>query len=351
VELHLDLTSDNNIFNCLTPQGNWYFHKFGKRNFPISEISYPILLKYLKVTSVDKILCDSFYGDSFLYKNVLDLAKYCDTNNIELTVTTHGSKLQNDVLSKLQDTNTTIYLKLFGCFDTANLITKELDWDYIQTLLELFKNKIIVEYNTFNENTKNINKLIELCYKNNNGIIFKRGNIFGDWKSSIIDSKGEWLYDFSDPFFKENIYDIFLNGDKLLSYKDNFILNTTDLNRTTYGYNKLLSYLTNKKYKNILDYNMEHPFKIEVEKEDTTYINYMGYTFTNRQIYETFNHCLSNDWSKDLPNYVNLHNENLDVNLFQGDMNTYGHKNYNLGFFNEVPNILYILNTDIKQLS
>ena len=137
MELHLDLTSDNNIFNCLTPQGNWYFHKFGKRNFPISEISYPILLKYLKVTSVDKILCDSFYGDSFLYKNVLDLAKYCDTNNIELTVTTHGSKLQNDVLSKLQDTNTTIYLKLFGCFDTANLITKELDWDYIQTLLEI----------------------------------------------------------------------------------------------------------------------------------------------------------------------------------------------------------------------
>ena len=77
----------------------------------------------------------------------------------------------------------------------------------------------------------------------------------------------------------------------------------------------------------------------------------MGHQFNNRKIYETFNHCLSNDWSKDLANYVNLHNENLNVDLFQGDMNTYGHKTYNLGFFNEVPNILYILNTDIKQLS
>ena len=111
--------------------------------------------------------------------------------------------------------------------------------------VQQFKHKIIVEYNTFNENVDNINELIEFCYSNNNAIIFKKGNIFGDWKASIIDSKGEWLYDFSDPYYKEDIYDQYLNGEKLLQYKDNFVLNTTDLNRTTYGYNKLLPYLTN----------------------------------------------------------------------------------------------------------
>ena len=86
MELHLDLTSDNKVFNCLTPQGNWYFHKFGKRNFPVSEINYPILLKYLKSTNVDKILCDSFYGDSFLYSHITNLAEYCNENNIAIGV-------------------------------------------------------------------------------------------------------------------------------------------------------------------------------------------------------------------------------------------------------------------------
>ena len=351
MELHLDLTSDNKVFNCLTHQGNWYFHKFVKRNFPVSEINYPILLKYLKSTNVDKILCDSFYGDSFLYSHITNLAEYCNENNIELTVTTHGNKIDKSFLDLLENTNTTIYLKLFGCFESSNLITKELDWQYIEELLEQFKHKIIIEYNTFNENVGNIKDLIELCFKNNNAIIFKKGNIFGDWKASIIDSKGEWLYDFSDPFYKENIYDQFLNGDKLLKYKDNFVLTTTDLNRTTYGYNKLLPYLTNKRYKNILDYKKEHKFEVDVESESIVYINYLGYKFNNRKIYETFNNCLSNDWSKELPNYVNLHNEETDIRVYENQGNTYNIKNINTGFFKEVPNILYILNTDIKQLS
>jgi len=88
-----------------------------------------------------------------------------------------------------------------------------------------------------------------------------------------------------------------------------------------------------------------------VETENTIYINYLGYKFNNRKIYETFNHCLSNDWSKELPNYVNLHNQDTDVRLYENQGNTYRSKNINVGFFNEVPNILYILNTDIKQLS
>ena len=128
-------------------------------------------------------------------------------------------------------------------------------------------------------------------------------------------------------------------------------MTTTDLNRTTYGYNKLLPYLTNKRYKNILDYKKEHKFEVDVESENIVYINYLGYKFNNRKIYETFNNCLSNDWSKELPNYVNLHNEETDIRVYENQGNTYNIKNINTGFFKEVPNILYILNTDIKQLS
>ena len=91
----------------------------------------------------------------------------------------------------------------------------------------------------------------------------------------------------------------------------------------------LLPYLTNKKYKNILDYNIEHKFDVDVETENTTYINYLGYKFSNRKIYETFNNCLSNDWSKELPNYVNLHNQNTDVKLYENQGNTYRSKNIN----------------------
>jgi len=36
--LTVDLTSNNKVFNCLSPQGSWIFHRFGKREYPLIDI-------------------------------------------------------------------------------------------------------------------------------------------------------------------------------------------------------------------------------------------------------------------------------------------------------------------------
>ena len=60
--LHLDITSKSKVYNSLLPQGNSYFHKFGKRNYPISDLN---LVKVSKFLSLKKDKVNVRYGPSF----------------------------------------------------------------------------------------------------------------------------------------------------------------------------------------------------------------------------------------------------------------------------------------------
>ena len=306
--LNLDITSKSKVFNCLLPQGNSYFHKFGRRNYPISDLNLQkIDHHYIANNKFDKVFCNSFYGDSICHPKLSSLVKRLNKHNKELLVFTHGSEVSEDKLAELKENNATLYLHLYGAFNSANLVTQNLNWKYIETLIEYYKEKLIIEYHIFKQNLADIDSLIDLCLKNNVTLNFKKEDN-GDVPFSIINEQGEWLYDLLKIDNQYNTLNTFLNNKDLEKVKNTFELEKSSLYKSTQGYGNLKFYLFNKSNNNILNLNHVSTLNedIDFDEEDNLYINYLGYEFNNKTLYEVFNQCLCDDWSQDYNKYVNL---------------------------------------------
>tara|TARA_B100002019_G_C21246217_1_gene588419 strand:- start:210 stop:1331 length:1122 start_codon:yes stop_codon:yes gene_type:complete len=307
--LHLDITSKSKVFNSLLPQGNSYFHKFGKRNYPISDLNLSKIIRFLSSSSLDKVFCNSFYGDSLTHPKIDFLATKCKTFEKELLVFTHGSEVDMSVLKGLKSKNVTIYLNLYGAFDSANLVTQNLNWNYIEKLVQYYQEKLIIEYHIFKQNLSDIDPLIDLCLKNNVTLNFKKHLNSG--YESIFDSEGNWLYDLNsiENDYK-NTFDIFLNNEDLLKYKNKFKVEDFKLQKSVQGFSNLKFYLNNKSLKNIFEItNQSHINEsIDIETQEDMYINFLGYIFKNKTLYEVFNQCLCNDWGQDFSRYITFIN-------------------------------------------
>ncbi len=305
--LHLDITSNSKVFNSLLPQGNSYFHKFGKRLYPLSDLNLSKI--FSNVSPHNKIFCNSFFGDSLTHPKLHYLASRCHTFEKELLVFTQGSTVDKVVLEHLKTKNVTIYLNLYGAFDTANLVTQNLDWDYIKSLIEFYKSKLIIEYHVFKQNVSSIEPLINLCLENNVTLNFKK-DYFGNGPVSIFNEYGEWLYDLNSIDYNYDILDKFLANDELLDIKNKFKKEDFKLQKSVLGYSNLKFYLQNKADKNIFDIKIDNLITedIDISQEEDVYINFLGYVFKNKILFETFNQCICNDWSKDLKKYINLIN-------------------------------------------
>lgn len=307
--LHLDITSKSRVYNSLLPQGNSYFHKFGERNYPISDLNLSKVLKFLSSKKYNKVFCNSFYGDSLIHPKIHQLASRCYNLEKELLVFTQGSSVDRVVLEHLKSKNVTIYLNLYGAFNSANLVTQNLDWKYIESLIDFYKEKLIIEYHIFKQNIADIDPLIDLCLKNNVTLNFKKDNL-KNVPLSIFNQKGKWLYDINNIDSNYDFIDQFLNDKKLSKILN--VIKTEDFKtqKSVSGYNNLKFYIQNKSNKNILDLKTDNFIKEDIEIFDDVnlYINFLGYIFNNKDLYEIFNHCLCNDWSKDYLRYINLIN-------------------------------------------
>lgn len=306
--LHLDITSRSKVFNSLLPQGNSYFHKFGKRPYPLSDLNLS-KVSSLHLSLYNKIFCNSFFGDSLTHPKITSLASRCHTFEKELLVFTQGSTVDKVVLEHLKNKNVTIYLNLYGAFDTANLVTQNLDWDYIKSLIEFYQNKLIIEYHIFKQNISSIEPLINLCLENNVTLNFKKDN-FGNGPVNIFNEFGEWLYDLNSIDSNYDILGKFLANNELLDIKKKFKKENFKLQKSIQGYSNLKFYLHNKSDKNILNIEVDDLITedIDMPQEEDMYINFLGYVFKNKLLFETFNQCICNDWAKDLKKYINCIN-------------------------------------------
>lgn len=291
------------------PQGNSYFHKFGKRNYPISDLNLSKVTKFLSSNKYDKVFCNSFYGDSITHPKIDFLASKCQMFEKELLVFTQGSEVDISVLESLKSKNATIYLNLYGAFNSANLVTQNINWNYIEKLINFYQEKLIIEYHIFKQNLSDIDPLIDICLENNITLNFKKHN--SSLPESIFDSKGNWLYDLNSIENNyNNTFDIFLNNDNLAKFKSKFHLENYKTQKSVEGFSNLKFYLQNKSFKNILEIKntnqiIEH---IDIDEYEDVYINFLGYIFKNQNLYEVFNQCLCNDWSKDFDRYLTFIN-------------------------------------------
>lgn len=298
--LHIDLTSYSKTFNSLSPQGQWFCSRIGKRKYPVQEINVDLLIEFISKNNPKKIFCNSFYGDSLEYSKIVELSKYCKELEIEFMVFTSGSNLDKNIVDQLLEHNTTFYLFSYGVEDNANKIVLNVDWTDIYNFLKQAKNKCIIEFSSYKHNVNDIYKMLEICKQHGNSIKIIKGNNFKENVTNIFNAQGKWLYDVLPiqedlPFEDEFLHDVTV---ALQEYKD-IKIESKKLFRSTEGYMNTRYFRKTYRGENIFDAgipDLRDVYPLQFYTSDEVFINSTGHIFCNRESYDIFNNCLANDW-------------------------------------------------------
>lgn len=306
--LYLDLTSYTKTFNSLSPQGQWFCSRIGKRNYPIQECDFNLLKGFIIENNPKKVFCNSFYGDSLEYSNIVNLSKLCKELNIECMIFTYGSNLNTDLVQNLLDNNVSFYLFSYGIENNTNSVVSNIDWDSIHNFLKQTKNKTIIEFIGYQHNLIDLLPLLKICKQNSNSIKITKGTTFEDGVKNVFNIKGKWVHDViyvSDdlPYQDEFLHDV---TEAIATYS-NLNLQHKDLYRTTLGFMSLRYFLKNDQGQDI--FNVKVPdkssiYKLDLEFNNEVFISSTGHVFCNRESFEVFNNCLCNDWDNKARQYI-----------------------------------------------
>ena len=306
--LYLDLTSYTKTFNSLSPQGQWFCSRIGKRNYPIQECDSNLLKGFIIENNPKKVFCNSFYGDSLEYSNIVNLSKLCKELNIECMIFTYGSNLNTDLVQNLLDNNVSFYLFSYGIENNTNSVVSNIDWDSIHNFLKQTKNKTIIEFIGYQHNLMDLLPLLKICKQNSNSIKITKGTTFEDGVKNVFNIKGKWVHDViyvSDdlPYQDEFLHDV---TEAIATYS-NLNLQHKDLYRTTLGFMSLRYFLKNDQGQDI--FNVKVPdkssiYKLDLEFNNEVFISSTGHVFCNRESFEVFNNCLCNDWDNKARQYI-----------------------------------------------
>jgi len=308
--LFLDLTSKSDVYNPLSPQGQWLYHRFGRRNYPEGEIDFIELLNYLKNNPTDSILCYSYFGDALFYSNIIPLAQYCLENQIQLMIFTYGNFKSKSELKKLLSLNVKIFVFLSGYEKNNSLLYHNASWKkFIFIKDNIAPENLFIEYSLYKHNLLDLEHIIKTVDEKTN-LKINHGNLLGSNFASIISENSRWLYDFE----QSNIDLDDLNLTEFNKIKDikhqieTLVKSNNDQNeliKSSRGYLYLRTCLYERNFDNIFKIKLEdlelHNF---FKASEDTYINYLGYVFDNKDIFETFNNSLCDDWSFYIKNAI-----------------------------------------------
>lgn len=306
--LHIDLTSYSKTFNSLSPQGQWFCNRIGKRKYPIQETNLNLLKEFISKNKPKKVFCNSFYGDSLEYSEIVELSKYCKELDIEFMVFTSGSNLDKNLIDKLLKNNTTFYLYSYGVEDNANKIVLGIDWIDIYNFLKQTKNKCIIEFSSYKHNIKDIYKMLKICKEYGCSIKITKGNNFKERVTNIFNAEGKWLYDVLPIEEDLPFEDLFLHDvtEAIKEYKD-IDIDSIELYRSTEGYMNTRYFIKKDRGENIFDAGMPdlgHMYPLQFNYNDEVFINSTGHIFCDRESYDIFNNCLANDWNLKFMSHV-----------------------------------------------
>jgi hypothetical protein len=313
--LFIDLTSESDVFNSTSPQGHWLYHKFGKRNFPTGELDLEEVKNFISKENPKDIICHSYFGDPLFYTKIISFAEYCYEEGINLMLFTYGNfKSKNDI-DRLTELNVKFYIFLCGNNKNNSLVYLNSSKDNIQYIFENIKaENLFIEYSLYDHNVNDLKEILQDVLEKRCNIKVSYGNLLGNTFTNIMNEKGTWLYDIHKCNVDYDFMGEFIKGTEVLSAintLENLEYKSKGLFQSAPGYLLLRTFIYERGQKNIFDVTLE---KVNAEQflnyDGDTYINYLGYIFKNRDIYETFSNSLCDDWSENLKRNGQLKIEN-----------------------------------------
>ena len=316
---YIDLTTESLTYNPIGPQGQWAWHRFGKRDYPKKQLPLKIAKKFIKDldSNCNTIFLKCFYGDSLQYKSIVSLVKYAKSLNKDVFIFTYATGYNESTLKKLVDLDVRFYVHTTGIGDMSNLVYLKQNAQDLDKFLSITKSKTMLEYLVYDHNIIQVPEVVDMCLKYNTQLKLQRGQGYSINVANIIDDKGKWLHDallYDGNMPNENEFinartDLILCKNKYKSILETFTPQL--LKRTAIGSNLLSTFTLNSKSKNILsspkldkvfmDFNTIVPdFKLK----NNLFLSVTGHVFANAELYETFNNALCNDWYFPLNKYA-----------------------------------------------
>jgi hypothetical protein len=293
-----DLTTNNTVFNPLSAQGSWVQHRFGKRNYPETELPVEKLLEVIAETKASKYFLESAYGDALCYSHINELLdadadfvirSYCNINNDAL-------------FHKIKEKNCIVAVNISGIDEFDSSVFLHSDWNVISKNLITLGSCAYITFWLYEHNQHQLKTLVDFCYKYGNNLQVMPGVALHQGYSSIIDEQGSWLYDVVST--STVITDSFISGDDLilLSEKaDKLVSQNAKVSQSLFCYSTLRTFVKEQKGRSILNYpivpNFE-PFQVEKPFAEIA-ITVTGHVFPNKALADTFSHTLCDDWKFD----------------------------------------------------
>jgi len=290
-EIHIDLTTIDSEFNSLSNQGQWLYHRFGKRNIPDYHLNISTLKNFLYSNKLQTIVLTGIFGDPLSYKDFDNLINFCNQNKINVVCTTHG---MNDKVVEYSD-KLSYYFQIHGFNDSLGKVYKN-DFKAIENIKKC-KGNHFLEFSLYDHNLYDVPALIDFCEENNINLKLKKGIKQYDDIGHIINKNGEWQFDifmtqyckYTDEYLDKNQYDV------VKEYYSKFKKIET-FSKSVYGYHLLKNYV--KAYQNFNDEKSTYTEKLKQDSRGLI-LGFTGHVFYNLEMYNIFANSLVNDWQRE----------------------------------------------------
>lgn len=250
----VDPTTKNFIYNSTSPQGQWYKHRWGRRNYPIVDLPlfYP---------ATEHITLSSVYGDPLAWTHINE---FCKNYKGNISIITYGVGVLPE------HDNITYILKLDGIHELCGKVFLGAEWN--ESILARVD---IIEFHQYAHNKRQLLDVYQLCVEHNLHLVIVDGAMVDYYGASIIDQECNWLYDVFPATH-----------------------DSTELVRTVEAYNSLRTYVKPPQGRSILRKPMiaKQPEIYRTVENDGEYIAPTGHKFTNRNMFTMFMLMLGDDW-------------------------------------------------------
>lgn len=323
----IDTTTHNKIHNPTSVQGQWYQHRWGRRNYPLISLSYDDLMLCLNNHDgfIDVPLS---YGDVSEYEYFITLSNEA-ANKLHLNSYGMFKLFQTGYINS-NFNNVTIHLD--GWDDTTGKVFLGANADVIKRSISKI-DKINVIYYCYQHNVKSIKEMADYCIANNANIKFVSGPVYnGENSHPVITKDCEWLYDVhSYTVDTDQLY----SAENIDSFVDSLrIDNDYELRKSLYTYNTLRTYVKKPKGRRITEFpiipkifpNQQLKLKLvqKLAQKDSLCVTPTGHVFRSYNMMNAFMQFLADDWSFDVRSISHYDEFMLDLLASAQEIMRYG---------------------------
>lgn len=293
--IQIDCTTDNNVYDPTDGQGQWFQHRWGRRNYP--NLSLGFEHAYIHCADSDQVQLNCTYGDPLCWPQLSEFLQVCHK---PLIIHTTANVCDFSLVRQLLHPRIEVVITLDGIEEQCGRVFLGADWQTILANLQLLRDRCSVKFQTYEHNCYQIPRLLELAQKYKFAVNFETPAKNDRFGTAVIDQDCNWLYDVIPVDVGE------LSVESVEQVASMFPQPETGLKKHTWSYNSLKTFMPRLAHRSILENPLvgrvnympdrEQEFLAAYQHVDGKYITPDNQTFWNGKTYSAYMLMLADDW-------------------------------------------------------